>query len=845
MRLLLPAALALPALGVQAGVILTSLHSFRASTNGANPYASLVQGRDGYFYGTTAAGGANGPNGTVFKISTHGVLTSLYSFTGGIDGANPYAALVQGRDGYFYGTTSGGGGAYNAGTVFKMSATGELTNLHSFTGGSDGGHADAGLVEGGDGCFYGTTTEGGAESYGTVFKISTNGALTTLYVFGTVRNLATGYPADGANPKAGLAQGRDGNFYGTTWGGGAYNAGTVFKISPTGGLTNLHSFTGESDGGYPEAGLVQGSDGYFYGTTSQNGTDNSGTVFKIATNGVLTSLHSFNLNDGFSPYGDLVPGSDGNFYGTTYEGGAFQTGYRLGPGTVFKITPNGVLTSLHSFNGEDGANPYAGLVQGRDGNFYGTTSDVSVDGSTYGYGTVFKISTNGVLTSLYSFTGDNNGPANPYAGLVQGRDGNFYGTTSDVSVDGSTYGYGTVFKISTNGALTFLHYFTGGNDGGTPYAGLVQGSDGYFYGTTSSGGSNSGGTVFKISDSGLLIGLYSFAGGQDGAIPYAGLVQGSDGNFYGMTSGTDIGAGGGTVFQISPSGALTTLYGFGLVPNPKGGPPLDGALPFDGLVQGSDGYFYGMTDIGGGGGVGTVFKISTNGMLTTLHSFMGGNDGAYPFYAGLVQGSDGNFYGTTWEGGLANQDNQSLGVVFKMTAAGNLTILHYFTGGKDGGTPYGGLVQGSDGYLYGTTSDIYSAGDGTVFRISTNGALTTLHSFTGFDGATPYAGLVQGSDGRFYGTTVKGGQGGAGTVFRLTVVPAAPVFQAVTLANGALNLTWSTEAGGVYQLQSSSDLSSSNWTNLGSAVTAAGARLSATDSGSNGPRRFYRVVLSP
>ena len=253
--------------------------------------------------------------------------------------------------------------------------------------------------------------------------------------------------------------------------------------------------------------------------------------------------------------------------------------------------------------------------------------------------------------------------------------------------------------------------------------------------------------------------------------------------------------------------------------------------------------------------VGTVFKITTNGTLTTLYSFTAVPDGANPA-AGLVQGSDGSFYGTTYNGGTVydplyrtvfkispNGEPSAVpmgfaflgyGTVFKITPNGVLTTLYSFTG-TDGANPAAGLVEGSDGYFYGTTAgggtNVY--GYGTVFRISTNGALTTLYSFTGGnDGAEPFAGLVQGSDGSFYGTTEYSDQRGAGTVFRLTIVPE---FQAVTLTNNTLNLTWSTETGARYQLQYNSDLSSSNWINLGSPVTATGATLSTTDSLTNGP----------
>jgi uncharacterized repeat protein (TIGR03803 family) len=293
--LLLLLLLIMPVSGAQGAVVLTTLHSFTGGNDGASPQAALVQGSDGYFYGTTSLGGANrnalGGYGTVFKLSTDGALTTLYAFGSvqdangaPLDGANPCAALVQGSDGYFYGTTREGM-VDGCGTVFKISTNGVLTSLYSFTGGNDGEYPN-GLVQGSDGNFYGTTSEGGVTNtyprygFGTVFKISPVGALTTLYIF-------TG--TNGAYPEAGLVQGSDGNFYGTTlangWlGDGAFGAGTVFKISTNGALTTLHSFTGGNDGASPQAALVQGSDGSFYGTTAGDywyGGTNYGTVFRL------------------------------------------------------------------------------------------------------------------------------------------------------------------------------------------------------------------------------------------------------------------------------------------------------------------------------------------------------------------------------------------------------------------------------------------------------------------------------------------------------------------------------------------------------------------------------------
>jgi uncharacterized repeat protein (TIGR03803 family) len=365
-------------------------------------------------------------------------------------------------------------------------------------------------------------------------------SLTTLYQFG-------GVATDGQGPVAGLVQGSDGYFYGTTSAGGTNTFGTVFKITPQGALTTLYQFGGvATDGQGPVAGLVQGSDGYFYGTTEQSvGPQNYGTVFKISSAGTLTNLWDFFGNtqtNAEHPLAALVQGSDGSFYGTTSDGGTNA----YSDGTVFKITPQGTLTTLYQFGSAttDGRFPAAGLVQGNDGYFYGTTEQ----GGTNIYGTVFKITPQGTLTTLWQFGNDATDGQAPNAGLVRGSDGSFYGTTTFGGKDGD----GTVFKITPQGTLTTLYQFgSATTDGHYPYSGLVQGSDGYFYGTTAQGGTNTDyGTVFRISSLGMLTTLYQFGGvPTDGEQPYAGLVQGSDGYFYGTTEygGTN---GGGIVFQL-------------------------------------------------------------------------------------------------------------------------------------------------------------------------------------------------------------------------------------------------------------------------------------------------------
>ncbi len=367
----------------------TTLASFNG-TGGANPYAGLVQATNGDLYGTTEAGGANG-YGTVFKITPSGTLTTLYSFcsqSGCPDGSYPEGGLVQATNRDLYGTTYSGG-ANGGGTIFKITPSGTLTTLYSFCSKSactDGQYTYAGLVQAANGDLYGTTAEGGANCFpyaclGTVFKITTGGTLTTLYSFCSQSGCADGY-----EPFAGLVQAANGDLYGTTYFGGASGAGTVFKITPSGTLTTLYSF---SDG-QTYAGLVQAADGDLYGTTYSGGANGGGTIFKITPSGTLTTLYSFcsqsGCTDGEHSRAGLVQATDGDLYGTTVNGGA------NGDGTIFKITPSGTLTTLYSFCSQsgctDGEIPLAGLVQATDGDLYGTTE---VGGLVYG-GAVFSLS---------------------------------------------------------------------------------------------------------------------------------------------------------------------------------------------------------------------------------------------------------------------------------------------------------------------------------------------------------------------------------------------------------------------------------------------------------------------
>ena len=446
-----------------------------------------------------------------------------------------------------------------------------------------------------------------------------------------------------------------------------------------------------------------------------------------------------------------------------------------------------------------------------------------------------------IFTNLVSFTGTGGAcpGAGPYCGLALGADGNFYGTTSV----GGANNLGTVFRLTPGGAFTSLVSFNVTN-GATPYAALTPGNGGFLYGTTYAGGVSNWGTLFLITTNGGFTNLFSFTGTNNpwqGSSPAAALVPDGAGNFFGTadyggsTNASYGGYGFGSVFELATNGTVTAPVIFG---------NTNGAFPSGGLVLGKDGNFYGTTRWGGQNvpgtllGYGAIFRMSPDGTFTNIYKFTGGSDGGF-IYAGLVQDSDGWLYGGAFQGG-----SPGYGTLFKISTNGTFVPLHTFNFFEIG-TPYAGLMEGSDGNFYGTTYGLYASGHGTVFQLTPDGAFTNLLFFNGANGSYPAGVLVQGPDNNFYGTTSSGGANGLGTIFRLSV-PMPAVFKALALMNGAATLTWSAVAGQTYQLQFSTDLTQNNWTNLGKLIFPTNGVMTTTDSSAAGfPQRFYRVVLYP
>lgn len=374
-------------------------------------------------------------------------------------------------------------------------------------------------------------------------------------------------------------------------------------------IGNLYSLNGTTDGSTPYGNLVEGPDGDYYGTAAKDGVNGNGTVFRVTQEGVYTVLYAFQGSpDGQNPQANLYLASDGNFYGTTARGGGY------GNGTIFRVTSTGVFTLLYTFTGgTDGGFPVAGVIEGSDGNFYGTTvSGGAVNAAGFpGYGTIFQMTPNGVLNTIYTFTGGDIDGSNPYAGVVEGSDGFLYGTTNSDEVGDTLYEFGSVFKVSKTGTLTTLYHFGDGNDGANPDGGLLEGSDGSFYGSTHNGGfyandddETGQGVLFNITPSGTFTTLYEFTGQADSGRPEGTLTYGSDGNLYGTTTISP----NGTLFQMTPAGGFVTLGLLGSNPTESLGGP----------IVGSDGNFYGTTDNGGPNSSGSIFQAVPSPTLTAL-----------------------------------------------------------------------------------------------------------------------------------------------------------------------------------------------------------------------------------
>jgi len=864
---------------------LTTIHAF-SGLDGANTIATLTPGSDGKLYGISSAGGTGG-GGVIFSITTGGSFTSLYSMSGN-NGEWGVSEMIQASDGNLYGTLQNGGSAGD-GAIFKVTTSGSFTRLYSFSG-ADGSQPQTGLIQAADGNLYGTTGQGNISgAYGTIFKITTSGSLTQVHFFNG---------GDGSGPQAPLMQGIDGKLYGTTLTGGTNNDGTIFEVTTSGSLTTLNSFNG-SNGNDPKTGLTQGSDGNLYTATQDAGSDGAGNVVRISPylagyvgSAVNYQIGATNYPASYGatglPSGLNVNTSTGLITGTPSLAGTFTAavsavntgGTGSGSLEVIILPASPAITSELTATGTYGAgfsyqitannnpvsygavglpaglsiNPVTGLISGTPVTFGTFNAYISASSASGGSGNApLAITIAGpsvpVITSASSATGTT-GQAfayeilaanvatsygasglptglsvNPSTGLISGTPSSA-GTTSVILSASNIAGTGTAnltitvdlgvpvitsaLNASGTAGLAFSYQIAASGNPtsysaiGLPTGLAVNDLTGVISGTVSSTGTtdltiragNAVGTgsatlvISMVAPPPVITGTLTATGTTGNAFSYqitasnnpisyaasnlpaglsvntsSGLISGipsSTGTFNSTISASNAaGTGTGTLLisVLAPpalpviTDGLITLYFFS-------GTDGNNPVPRPGLLQASDGDLYGTTTQGGAHGDGSVFRITLSGSLTRLYSFTGGADGSEP-QSGLVQANDGNLYGTTTEGG-----SHGYGVVFRVTTSGSLTNLHTFQL-SDGATVNAGLTLGSDGNLYGITST-GGGGSGVIFKITTSGSFTALYSLTGGNGSWGVSEMLQASDGNLYGTTQNGGGANDGTVFKVT-----------------------------------------------------------------------------
>ncbi len=673
-------------------------------------------------------------------------LSTLHTFNTQTVGNNPndVCKLLLASDGNYYGTTLSGG-SNNLGTVYQLTPAGALTIVHSFTNNGDGYTPAGSLIQGADGKLYGTVNNGGAGGRGEVFKVNTNGTgFATVYAF-------TGSTTDGGSPNGGVVQDSSGSLYGATLNYGANGNGTIYKVKTDGtGFKDLHDFISSSEGNPEYYSLILNGT-TLYGVLNGGGPTGYGSLFSITTAGTgFAIVHAFTAStDGAYPRG-IILGADGKLYGSTYQSG--PGGY----GTVYKVSTTGTgFTVLKAFdNTNTGGYVVGTLSQDSSGILYGGTQQ---GGPSSNDGTVFKLHTDGSnFLVLHTFATDGHEGDNNGSGVIVAADGSLIGTRyAGGSISRNT---GTIFGVNKDGTGFHLVYdlSAGRVEGFNTYSGLVRGSDGNFYGVTRYGGWYDDGTLFKMTPAGVVTVLHNFAAGaSDGDQPFATLVQDSSGNFYGSTyyGGT---YNEGTVFQLKANGTYTLLYVFG---------QTGGSYIPSSLLVGADGLLYGTSYYGGQYNNGAVFRLTLDGYETVIHSFKGGTTEGQYANSGLLQLADGTLYGTTFNGGTNNQ-----GTVYKLNVGGSgFATLHSFTAATDGANPDAGLILGTDGKLYGTTSVSGPANGGTLYNIATNGSgYHVVHQFgASTDGSSPNQ-VMQATDGRLYGTANTGGPNSVGTAWRMT-----------------------------------------------------------------------------
>ncbi len=579
---------------------------------------------------------------------------------------------------------------------------------------------------------WGVSQTGGIDQIGSVFNLMDTG-LDYQFKSEFINS------QEGEKSKSHLVLGSDGAYYGITSEGGTNNDGTIFRYSEENGFEVLYNLSSGTDGKKGEGDMVEINNGVFVGSTLQGGQYGAGTLFQFSTTNGYSVLHHFNSGvDGANPTGGLgFDNVQAKIYGVCSNGGNgnFGTCFAYSFATGYQV--------IHQFSGGAGGSyPLGGVVLASDGLLYGTTQS----GGANSQGSIFKLNpASNTFATIYNISAGASDGRYPYGNLLESSPGVFLGTC----LEGGTSGTGTVFKVTSDGVFTRLKSLQPTQNGGFPKTGLGKSDDGKFYGVTEFGGINGFGTIYTITEDGTFTKVHDIDYIADGANPTAALV--SDGN-GGMIGAMPTGGANnyGTLYQLTAGNVVVKLHDFSL--------PLEGAAPLSIIKNGNQ--FFGITSNGGLYNTGVFYSIQLNGTRENLHDFNLNTEGQNP-NGDLFLAADGKYYGTARFGGPGQS-----GTIFSITEDGTLEVLHTFEASETGQFPYGGIVVTEDGTIYGTTIAGGTYNYGTFYTLSPEGDYSILYDFfSPFDGGSPEASLTFGADGKIYGTTTEGGSYNAGSLF--------------------------------------------------------------------------------
>lgn len=699
------------------------------------------------YWGLTNRGGQNG-GGTIYSLTSTGTFTKHYDFQ--LNGGQaPRCDLMKASNGLYYGVTAYGGDN-NLGTLFRMEpATGAYTVVHYFAT-AQGTYPEKGLVQAANGRLYGMCRTGGANGFGTIYDLEPTTGVVTKRVDMVNTN--------GQGPRGRLVSAANGKLYGLTYAGGTNGVGTVIEFDPATNAFSKRADLSAALGGNPGGGLLLAADGLLYGTGSTGGTNSAGTVFSFnTTTFAVTKVADLGGANGSTPIGELAQAADGRFFGTTSAGGTNALG------TLFQLALAGpTVTKLHDFAMATGATPLGRLVVGSDGALYGMASA----GGTDNKGVIYKYD---LATSGYASLRNLGTSANqPWAGLLEDGNGVFIGCTS---LGGGTLDRGVIFRYTVASNTYTPLAVIGASTGAFPTGRLVRASNGLFYGFTSGGGTQNGGVIFSFDPvTNTYTRIHNFGGAFNGTSPVGAPVL--VGNvIYGLCRTGGLGSAG-TLFSYD-LGTSTHATRVNLTPS-------TGTFPQAGLLLASNGKLYGANAEGGTHGYGTLFDYVPGATTLTVRRQLQAADGAVP-KASMIQASNGMLYGTLSElGGFGG------GSIYRLDPTTNVFTRVADLEVEKGTGPMGELVETTAGRFYGTTVENGLTGlNGTIFLYNSNtGVLTNERDFTSAQASGSESGLVYGSDGMLYGTSSYGGSG-SGTLYRFNpTTKVVTVLRTLAFADG-------------------------------------------------------------